>query len=662
MDLENFIVLDAESDGLLSTATKIHVVGAAYKVGEGWETTFTNDYNKMRELLTDPDKTIVGHNVIGFDVPLFEMILGIKVECSIIDSLPLSWYLEPKRIRHGLEEYGVHYGVPKPEIEDWKGLTYEEYANRVVEDVKINTNLFLDQLSKLRALYGNSNERIIRVIKYLMHKANCIRGQEVNPLTIDVDLCEKNLAFLQEVIDEKVEELKTILPPIAKTTKRTKPKNPYKKDGSLSKAGERWFDLLEKANLPEDYEGEVEVITKYDEPNPLSNTQIKNYLFSLGWEPKIFKDGANGKVPQLRDDDKNLCKSIMDLAKSHPELEALDGLSVAQHRVGILKGFLSSLINGNQVVAGVSKFARTLRMAHKKPCVNLPKPSAQYGDLIRSVIVAPEGYVLCGADVSSLENKTLQNAIYHLDREYVEEMNFPGFDSHLKLGRLAKLITEQEAEFYSWFKKFDAVERENKEDEMTALIEEGKENDLIKDLAVKSSKEMHEMFDDISLRRSKSKTCNYALTYNCGISKLAESAKMPFEKAEGVRNAYWEMNWAVKKYTDSLQTKMIGDEEWIYNPASGLWLYLASDHIKFSACNQNAGVKIFDLWVYFMMQEGITPSFQAHDEVLFKVKVEDKQEVEEKLRYAMEQVNDILGLPVPIEIDVQFGNSYAEVH
>ena len=70
---------------------------------------------------------------------------------------------------------------------------------------------------------------------------------------------------------------------------------------------------------------------------------MKEFLFSVGWEPKIYKDGANGKVPQLRDDDKNLCPDIQRLIKEHPELESLDGLSVAQHRAGYLKGFLKQL-------------------------------------------------------------------------------------------------------------------------------------------------------------------------------------------------------------------------------------------------------------------------------------------------------------------------------
>lgn len=63
-----------------------------------------------------------------------------------------------------------------------------------------------------------------------------------------------------------------------------------------------------------------------------------------------------------------------------------------------------------------------------------------------------------------------------------------------------------------------------------------------------------------------------------------------------------------------------------------------------------------------MMQEGIIPQFQAHDEVLFACKSEDKDKVRNILHKAINKVNKALNLPVPIEVDVQFGLTYGEVH
>jgi hypothetical protein len=38
---------------------------------------------------------------------------------------------------------------------------------------------------------------------------------------------------------------------------------------------------------------------------------------------------------------------------------------------------------------------------HVKPIVNLPGNESQYGDLIRSVLIAPKGKVFVNADLSS---------------------------------------------------------------------------------------------------------------------------------------------------------------------------------------------------------------------------------------------------------------------
>lgn len=118
------IVLDSESDGLWKEATKLHVV-AWTEDGEVYN--HTNDYSVMRDLLCDPDTRIVAHNAVRHDLPTFNKILGLDLKYTkFIDSLALSWYLNFDRSSHGLEGYGIEYGVPKPKVEDWEGLTKDE--------------------------------------------------------------------------------------------------------------------------------------------------------------------------------------------------------------------------------------------------------------------------------------------------------------------------------------------------------------------------------------------------------------------------------------------------------------------------------------------------------------------------------------------------------
>lgn len=683
MNLDKALIGDIETTGLLKDMgdqpSDLHVFSCAYKNKEGrYIIKSTPKVEDVRTVVGNPDNVIVFHNGIGFDQPALEK-LGVVFNAEIIDTLPLSYYLYSERSEHGLASWGEDFGVPKPEIEDWQGLTYEEYKHRCEEDVKINTNLWVMMLKYLRTLYNNDDAMVIRVIRYLNQKAYSLRLQEKNPLLIDLDLAEKNLETLNTIIEQKTTELAGIMPPKPIYTKRTKPKNPFKKDGTRSAAGERWFTLLETLELPEDHEEDVKELTGYEDPNPGAHQQMKDFLLSKGWKPKIFKDGANGKVPQLRDDDKNLCESIQKLIKEVPELEALDGLSVAQHRSGYLKSFIEKSDEQGYCSAWAHGFTRTLRLKHVAPFVNMPKPSATHGELVRACIVAPEGYVCIGADLSSIEDKCKQISIFPYDPEYVESMNTKGWDAHLALGLKASMFSEEEVQFFKWFKAkekvegyFDGWESETKSSE---YLEGCPEHYLSM-----TGGEMKEEYGRLGKIRSVSKTTNYAATYGAGAKKIAESADMPLKEGRKLHKGYWDMNWSVKAFAKDRITKKVegrswlrlnklagglkevNETTWIWNEFSNMWLFLKNDKDRFSACNQNFGVKVFDVWGWILMQNGIEPSFQAHDEYLWYCKVADVESNKLILERSVTRLNEIFKPPVPIEIDFNVGANYAEVH
>jgi DNA polymerase I-like protein with 3'-5' exonuclease and polymerase domains len=668
MNLDKAFIGDIETTGLLrdmgDKPEDLHVFSCAYKSGESYQIKSSPNLEDVKKVVGDPNNTIVFHNGISFDRPALEK-LGVEFKAEIIDTLGISYYLYSERSEHGLAGWGEFFGVPKPEIEDWQGLTYEEYRHRCEEDVKINTNLWVMMLKYLRNLYNNDDAMVVRVIRYLNQKLYALRLQEKNPLFLDLEKADKNLKYLEEIIKEKTDELISIMPPKPVYAKRTPPKKPYKKDGTLSATGERWFDLLKRLGLPEDHTEDVKEVVSYEEPNPGSSQQMKDFLFSKGWQPKIYKDGANGKVPQLRDDDKNLCESIQKLIKTVPELEALDGLSVAQHRAGYLKSFLDKSDENGYCSAWAHAFTRTLRLKHVAPFVNMPKPSATHGELVRSCIVAPPGYVCIGADLSSIEDKCKQISIFPYDPDYVESMNTKGWDAHLALGKVAGLFTEDEVQFYKWRKSLGKGEPF------------GECPDSFKEM---SDEEQSEAFHEIDKRRATAKTTNYACTYGAGVAKIAESADMPKKDARKLHKGYWDMNWAVKQFAKDRTVKTVQgtnwlalnkkagglkkveEVTWIWNEFSNLWLFLKNDKDRFSACNQNFGVKVFDVWGWILMNQGIEPSFQAHDEYLWYCKEEDVEKHTEILNRSVERLNEIFQPPVPIEIDFNIGANYAEVH
>ena len=143
------IVFDVEADNLLDDATKIHCLSYTSD-GVNYDTLF--DYNDMRDLIMS-QRGLIGHNIVRYDAPLLEKLLGIKLEARLFDTLPMSWVINYNRPKHGLESFGEDFGVPKPEINDWVNLTQEEYAHRCTEDVKINWLLWQDLLKRFMIIY-----------------------------------------------------------------------------------------------------------------------------------------------------------------------------------------------------------------------------------------------------------------------------------------------------------------------------------------------------------------------------------------------------------------------------------------------------------------------------------------------------------------------------
>jgi len=472
---------------------------------------------------------------------------------------------------------------------------------------------------------------ILRFLRYLSFKADCLREQEQQTLTLDVAKAQGHYDELTEVIEEKTKALAKVMPKVPGKM-QNKPKNLYKQDGSYSAHGKKWFDTLKELKLPAETEGPV--VTEWVDGNPKSTQQIKEWLESLGWNPCTYKyarnkiTGEEKKIPQVRyvaqsDPRKGqLTDSVLRLKEREPAIEELEGLTVAQHRRSIFEGFLSEA-QGNTVVASAHGLTNTLRFKHRKPIVNLPGVGSPWGKEIRGCIVAPnDDEVLCGADVSSLESCTKRHLMWEYDPEYVTEMSKEGFDEHLDLAKHAGKITQDDIDKYN---RGEAPE--------------------VKPL------------------RSKFKATNYSAIYGVGAPKLARETGMTQREAQELLKAYWGRNWAVEKLSKDQYVKTLKDGSmWLKNPVSGFYYSLRYDKDRFSTLNQGLGVYIFDLWVANMRKLGITILMQYHDEVLFSVPKGHEEQTEELLKQAMDEVNETLQLNVTIGADAEFGDSYDQCH
>jgi hypothetical protein len=414
------------------------------------------DHDAISKFL-DREIILVMHNGICYDKNAL-IHFGFNVSrVHFVDTLALSWYLDLNRDKHGLESYGEEFGVPKPVIDDWSKLSQKDYDNRVNEDVKIQLKTYQKLKGMFEELYGKMTDYEFcthKVVKYLNFKMEQLSEQQNSKIKIDVELAKAKVLEFESLINEKLQHLKSVMPKVPVYSKHTKPAKPFKKDGTLSSTGLKWKELTEKAKVEFDYDGEIKVVKDYEDPNPSSHVQVKNWLFSLGWTPETFKydkkDGEDRKIPQvyLPQSGGQVCPSIERLAEQVEELQHLVGLGVLSHRKACVKGFLDSLIHNEFIEASAHGFTNTLRLKHRKPCVNLPSSRVLYGNDVRSCLIAKEGYILCGSDLSSLENRIKFNLQLPYDRNYVMSQMSDDFDPHLEIAKEGMLLTTAEVNFY----------------------------------------------------------------------------------------------------------------------------------------------------------------------------------------------------------------------
>lgn len=674
MDLDNVYVGDIETDGLLDTTTKLHVFSFGKKVDGEWKIGSTNNHAAVKKAFSNPENVFIMHNGLRFDKQAIEKIYGIEVKATIIDSLSLAWWLFPKRVKaFGLADFGEDYGIPKPKIEDWVGLSYEEYKHRCEEDVKINIKLWEELLEKGRAFY--SDAQFIRLIKMLNFIMMCSAAQEEQKVKVDVDKTRENLAIFELQKEDKIAILEAAMPKETKMITKIRPAKMTKANGTLSEAGKKWVELLEEMGLPDDTE-EVEVEGISKPPNPNSPAQKKAWLYSLGWVPETFEykrdkeTNTTKAIEQIvNKDTKMLCPSVLKLVKKEPAIEALDGLTVLTHRIGILEGFLKNMDENHFISQGLARLAVTMRWQHRT-IVNIPKVTGvgdnRDGKWLRECLVAQEGTKFVQADLSGVESKTSDHYTFNLNPERIIKTGKDFFDAHTELSVVANLMTAEEEAFYVFNSAVkDTIagggDPSTLDYKNFSFYPYNEEIQRLHDLPESDKKKL---MQQIKNKRSKGKTTNYASLYLVGAKTLSRNLDIPVKEAQALIDAYWEVHWAVKAVTETFRIKRYRDETWIYNPVSKFYYFLRNDKDRFSVINQSTAVYCFNMWAFFVSKRVGFPIIQTHDDLMIRVKddpkVVDKAMLE--IKKAMDDTNEFLKLNVELGCEVQSGYNFAETH
>jgi len=160
--MTRYLIVDLEADGLLDNVTEIHCI-CAKDLETGKTAEFSGEKIKLGvDILNRADTIVIGHNFIGYDLPVLKKFHSMTLNYTdIIDTCLLSRMMHPDLSRHkdcppskltidGRKIIGAHSlenwsyivgGAEKIGVEDWLNFT-PEMLQRCKNDVLITERIY----------------------------------------------------------------------------------------------------------------------------------------------------------------------------------------------------------------------------------------------------------------------------------------------------------------------------------------------------------------------------------------------------------------------------------------------------------------------------------------------------------------------------------------
>ena len=394
------LVFDIETDGL--NPTVIWCLVAMDDKGKFYNYTEDN-IDEGIKLLQDADK-IIGHNILGFDIPVIKKLHGIDLYNAdkVVDTLVLSRLFNPTREGgHSIAKWGYKLGIPKKDSPEWTSFN-EEMLSYCQRDVSINYKLF-NYLKKESIGFSKDSIMLEHKVTYLLEE------QKRNGFLFDYEKAMMLTSELSSKLKETEDKVHETFQPIWIDDKLITPK--LKKDGQLSKQG------LTEQEYTDIIEGRLEqkpfMRKTLQEFNLGSRKQIGQRLQELGWKPNKFTPTGQAIV------DESTLKKI----KHIKEAQLIADFLLYQKRLAQVHSWIEAVDKNDNRVHGsvISTGAITGRMAHRSPnMAQVPAVYSPYGKECRSCWTVPEGYKLVGIDASGLELRML--AHYMANEEYINDI------------------------------------------------------------------------------------------------------------------------------------------------------------------------------------------------------------------------------------------------
>ena len=385
------IYLDAETDGL--EPTQVWCVVTRENGANSVHTTPETLLEALRGSVS-----VVGHNLIGYDLPVLKRLWGLHIEPErIIDTLVLSRLCDPSKSGgHSLRNWGNNLGFPKGDHTDWSCLSPEmiKYCER---DVEVTEAVHKKLLQEMSDCFSPESIELEHQVQY------SVQQQQRNGWTLDQTLSRELCATFKERMNEIEETLQRQFRPIV-----------HKRYSD--KTGKRLKDKVEVFNVG-------------------SRQQIAKRLSGIGAVFGKVTEKGNPIVDEATLDTVDL-----------PEARAISEYLMLQKRYAQVYSWLEHVKEDGRVHGRViSNGAITGRMTHQSPnMAQVPSSHSPYGHECRSCWTVPSSTKLVGFDASGLELRML--AHYMDDKEFTDVLLTE--DIHTRNQMAAGLETRPQAKTF----------------------------------------------------------------------------------------------------------------------------------------------------------------------------------------------------------------------
>lgn len=448
---------DLEGDNLYEGITKVHCVGIALSSADGT----VQSPNLLRDIpaalkLLDTCDVIIGHNVVGFDVPALWKLYKWKPKARVVDTLLMSTVLQADIDGgHSLEAWGKRLKEYKGDYLEWckeNKIQFPwaefrpEMGDYCLQDVRVTVKLYR-HLREIKAKGGEWDNALAMEHDFAQAFAN----QMIRGVYVDKALADGYSQDWGQEMAEIAARVEPLLPPThankGELASFTPPKIQFKANGEPSKFVLDWFDEIRQNNAGVWYGKKDDQVVRLPYHEPLKTMvpmtlsdqgPLKTWLMEQGWVPTMWsfkkEKDKKGKFRVIRDADGEpvrnwpkfhdkgvICENLEKQTASLPPVARdVTRWMILRHRLGLVNSILHALRpNGTVPATGMSNGTPTARVTHQV-VANFPKPDDDVilGVECRSILVARPGRVLGGVDAAGLEMRCL--AHYMNDPEFTK--------------------------------------------------------------------------------------------------------------------------------------------------------------------------------------------------------------------------------------------------